>query len=417
MIACLNLTPWPLVLLRRQHPGVPVAVLGEGRLRKVLYASPDAVSGGVQTNMRDLAAISRVPDLHAEVIAAPVQQATWNELLEDLYARYSDRIDGKTPGLAYLKVSAQTARELAAALHAPVGVADSMELAYLASLLARPGEIRDIQAGPAEKTFLQLTPIEGLSVAGLTPVHAERLRFLGVRGIADLWNWSAAQREAFLGVDVGKRVNRFLKGERTTALPRYTPGQFIEAHLDFDQPLLEPAETESALKELLPEAVTALRGRTAAYVALHADTVGGRLTATRKLKWPLDGKALHRIACLALEDTQALPLGIDRLTVQFSGLQHPARMVGLWAGIAELEVTKDVLDRFPDALVRVRWLDPWAYATDQQYQWVDWLTGDVRLTAMTPTRSSPLTPMKRRDAAAERMLAFFEQTARREEQA
>lgn len=408
-VACLNLAPWPLTLLQKQHPGVPVAVLSEGR--RVMYANVEAQTAGVQNGMRETAALSRCPDLHAEVVSGPTAQAAWAELLELLYARFSDRVEGREPGLAYLVLSPTKAKELAVALHAPVGLADSVEVARLAALRAKAGEVREVLASggsTAEKLFLQLTSTADLVTLSLTPAHVERLQFLGVRGLADLMNWSAAQREAFLGVDTGKRLNRFLKGERTKAVARYTPGQIIEARISFDAPLLEPGEAEAAVHDLMPSIWAELRGRSAAYLSLTADTLGGTLSATRKLKWPLDEVGLTRIAALALSDTDALTLGVDALTVQLSGLQQPARMVGLWAGVAELEVTSQLLDRYPQALVKVHWLDPYAYATDAQYEWVDWLSGEVRPTGLTPKRPRPLTQLKKHDLAVNQMLSFFE---------
>jgi nucleotidyltransferase/DNA polymerase involved in DNA repair len=384
-VACVLLAPWPLTLLARQHPGVPVAVLGE-TTRKVVFASPEALEAGVQPGMREVAALSRCPDLHAEVVSAPTATAAWAELLETLYARYSDRVEGREPGLAYLKLRVPAARELAAALHAPVGLGESLEVAQLAALRARAGEVQEVMPG-MEKPFLMLSRAEHLRVLGLTPAHIERLRFLGITTLADLWTWNAAQREAFLGVDTGKRLNRFLRGERTTAVAKYVPARVIEASLSADAPLHEPGAAELALNDLMPALVQELRGRTCAYLTLHAETVGGRLSSTRKLKWPLDAQGLRRVAGLALGETDALSLGVDTLTVQLSGLQQPSRMVGLWAGLADLEVTRDLLDRFPEALVKVEWLDPFAYTADAQYQWVDWLTGAVRAGAMTPRQT------------------------------
>lgn len=410
MIACLNLTPWPLQWLARQHPGVPVAVLGEGN-RKVVYVNREALEAGVQAGMREAAALSRCPDLHAEVVSGPTASAAWNELLELLYARYSDRVEGKD-GLVFLGISLPAAQELAAGLQAQVGLAQSREVAHLASLRAKAGQVKTVtgmqEAGPAEKLFLQLTPLTHLHVLGVTPEKIEGLRFLGITGLADLWKWSAGQREAFLGVDAAKRLNRFLKGERQKAVQRYHPGQVIEAALTPEAPLMEPAQSAAALHDLLPIVWQELRGRTAAYLTLHADTIGGRLSATRKLKWPVEEKSLHHLAGLMIEETDALALGIDVLTVQLSGLQQPSRMVGLWAGVAELEVTSQLLDRYPDALVKVHWLDPFAYAVDAQYEWVDWLTGEVRAHALTPPRSKFIPVKEPHEQAVNRILAFFE---------
>ncbi|GGB76658.1 Y-family DNA polymerase [Deinococcus soli (ex Cha et al. 2016)] len=406
LTACVLLTPWPLEHVRRQHPGVPVAVLNEAR--RVLQACPQAAQSGVVAGMRETAALSRCPDLHAEVVPAPEAQTIWADLLEQLYARFSDRVEGRTGGVAFLALSASGARDLATALHAPVGLASSRELAHLAALRAAPGEVKEASPGAAEQAFLRLTPLTHLIALGVPLSALEKLHFLGLRDLGGLMAWSAAQREAFLGVDVGKRLNRFLKGECTTAVEKHRPGQVLEASLAFDLPLTEPAQLDAALRDLLPGLIAELRGRLAATLTVHADTIGGRLSGTRQLKWPLDDLALTRVAGLALQDAAALPLGIDRLTVQLGGLAQPGRMVGLWAGLADLEVTKTVLSRFPDALVRVEWLDPWAYATDAHYAWVDWVTGQVRAREMTPRRSWAPKPAVRREQAVQRVLAFFE---------
>ncbi|MFC6663009.1 hypothetical protein [Deinococcus multiflagellatus] len=57
---------------------------------------------------------------------------------------------------------------------------------------------------------------------------------------------------------------------------------------------------------------------------MQAETLGGTLNATRQLKWPLDEAALVRVAGLALGDTGALPLGVDRLRVQLGASRSPA---------------------------------------------------------------------------------------------
>lgn len=406
-VACVLLSPWPLAHVQRQHPGVPVAVLGEDR--RVRQACADARAAGVRPGMREAAALSRCPELHAAVVPAPEAQAVWAELLEQLYARFSDRVEGREAGRAFLTLGAAGARDLAAALHAPAGLAASREVALLAALRAPPGELRTVPAGgAAEQAVLRTTPLAQLDALGVPPAALERLHFLGVRHLGDLMAWSAAQREAFLGVDVGRRLNRFLAGERSALVDRYRPGQVLAADLTFGAPLMDATQVDAALRDLTGDLMTALRGRVAATLTVQADTLGGRLEATRQLKWPLDAAGMARVAGLALHGTGALALGLDRLGVQLGGLAHPARMVGLWAGAAELEVTKALLARFPDGLVRVEWLDPWAYATDAQYAWVDWLTGEVRARDLTPRPNWTPRPAARREQAVQRVLAFFE---------
>ncbi|WP_407543654.1 Y-family DNA polymerase (plasmid) [Deinococcus radiomollis] len=376
------LTPWPLHLLERRHPGLPLAVLGEHD-RRVLYVNDAASAAGVGVGFRESAALSRCPELHAEVMIGPDAKVAWGELLETLYDRYSDRVEGKAQGVAFLNGSLPAAREIAAALHAQVGVAESLEVAHLAALKVGPGEMRELRA-EEEKTYLPFSSTGHLHVLGLTRDHVERLLFLGVRGLADLMKWSATQRQAFLGVDIGKRVNRFLKGERTTAVSRYTPLATIDERLAFDGTLMEPGEMAAALDDIVPPLYAELRGRTAAYLTVHADTLGGRLSHTRKLKWPIQASGIQRLILYDLLEQEALKIGVDALTVSLSGLQQPSRQIGLWPGPGELDAVREVLERFPSALVRVEWRNPHALTTDQQYVWVDWLSGAERSRPMDP---------------------------------
>jgi len=381
-VVCAVLTPWPLHLLEQRFPALPLAVLSEHD-RRVVYLNDAARAAGVGIGFRESAALSRCPELHAEVVSGPDAKVAWDELLETLYARYSDRVEGRAQGVVFLNASLPAAREIAAALHAQVGVAASQEVAHLAALRAKPGEVRELDSA-SEKAYLPLSTTAHLHVLGLTRNQIDRLLFLGVRGLVDLMKWSAAQRQAFLGVDVGKRVNRFLKGERSPGAARYTPLTTLEGQLSFSDSLMEPGEVEAALAEVVPPLYDELRGRTAAYLTVHADTLGGRLSHTRRLKWPLKGIGLQRLALRDLTDLEALKIGIDRLTISLSGLQQPSRQIGLWPGPGELDAVREVLERFPSALVRAEWRNPHALTSDQQYVWVDWQTGAERARPMDP---------------------------------
>ncbi|WP_407571780.1 Y-family DNA polymerase [Deinococcus altitudinis] len=383
-VLCVLMTPWPLHLLEQRHPGLPLAVLDE-HTRRVLHINAQAREAGVSVGVRESAALSLCPELHAEVVNAPVATTAWNDLLETLHTRTSDRVEARAPGVAFVTGSAAAAREISVALRAQVGIAASQEVAHFAALRACPGTVKEL--GPAlEKDYLPLSMTEHLHVLGLTKDQVAHLLFLGVRGLADLMRWSAAQRQAFLGVETGKRVNRFLKGERTTAVSRYTPLTTAEGRLGFDDPLMEAGEVEAALADLVPPLYEELRGRTAAYLTVHADTLGGRLSSTRKLKWPIQESGIRRLALRMLVDGEGEPLklGLDALSVSFSGLQQPSRQIGLWPGPGELDVVSEVLDRFPSAFVRLEWRNPHALTAGQQYVWVDWLTGAERVRPMDP---------------------------------
>ncbi len=406
MIACLLLQPWSLKLLTRQYPGVPAAVLKEGG--RVLYADQLATDAGVTPGQPLHAALSRCPELHAEVGCPAQASAAWAELLELLYSGFSDRVYSPQEGLAFVKVGAGAARQLAALLEAPVGLGGSTELSQLAALRALPGEVRTAGTGQAEQAFLMLTPLPHLNALGLTERHLERLQFLGIDGLAALMKWSAAQREAFLGVETGQRLNRFFRGERTSALPLHHAPLLLSRSLEPDAPLLEPGEAAAALMDLATALCEELEGRFAAQLRVKVHTLAGEVQATRQLKGRLDVRGLARLAELTLHETQALPLGIDRISLELTGLSRPAQMTSLFARIGDLDVTGDLLRRFPQALVKVEWLDEYAYAADAQYRWVDWASGEPRPSPITPLPPQPPARLRRVSDPVGTHQRFFE---------
>jgi hypothetical protein len=376
LIACVRLSPWALVVAEQDHPGVPLAVLDQGG--RVQHVGALALQAGVTPGLRLSAARSRCPALQAEVLDAPALATRWRELQELLYARFSDRVAAPSPGLALLTATPLQARELAALLQAPVGLAASQEVAQLAALRARPGTVQSLLPHQ-EPALLPLTPLAHLQVLGLDAEQIQQLTFLGLGCLGDLLAWSAGQRAAFLGAALSSRLGRFVRGvDRTARVPRWTPGELLEVHLHLDAPLQEPAQLDAALNELMAQLWPRLRGRTARYLQVQAQTVGGQLSATRLPKWPLDARGLQRVAAAAVQASGALPLGIDALRVQLSGFGAGARQLGLWPGVRELDAVGALLERFPQALVRVQWLDTHAYVHDAQYRWVDGLSGAER---------------------------------------
>lgn len=406
MIACLLLQSWSLKLLTRQYPGVPAAVLTDGG--RVICADQMAIDAGVTPGQPLHAALSRCPELHAEVGCPAQASAAWAEVLELIYSGFSDRVHSPQEGLAFVKTGLGPARQLAALFGAPVGLGSSTELAQLAALRALPGEVRTAGTSQAEQAFLMLTPLPHLSALGLTERHIERLQFLGIDGLAALMKWSAAQREAFLGVETGRRLNRFLRGERTSALPLHQAPLLLSRSLEPDAPLTEPGEAAAALIELASGLWEELQGRTAAQLRVKACTLAGEAQATRQLKRRLDARDLARLAELTLQETQALPLGIERLTRELSGLSRPARMTSLFARTKDLDVTGDLLRRFPQALVKVEWLDEYAYVADARYRWVDWVSGEPCPRRLTPLPPEPSPRLRRVADPVRAHQRFFE---------
>lgn len=374
-VACLRLEPFALHLLRHGRPDVPLAALDErGR---VLSADAAARRAGVTPGLRLHAAVSRCPDLHAEHLPAPRLAGAWAETLDALHL-HSPRVEDAGTGRAYLTLTGQAARELATALGAGIGRAESREVALLAALGAARGEVREVVA-PAEAAFLARVPVAHLTVLGLPERQIERLTFLGLNTLGDLGRWSAAQRRAFLG-EAAAPISRLLRGERSRSVALYRPREVLEASLGVETPMRQPGEWAAAVRDLTPGLHAALAGRTTTYLTLRALTPLGWLTGTRRLKEAPSDRSLARAADQLLLDfgKPSLEYGVERLVLELSGLAQPARQVGLWPSAHDLNAGQAVLERYPRALVRLDWLDPDAYVFDARYRWVGLADGEVR---------------------------------------
>ena len=131
---------------------------------------------------------------------------------------------------------------------------------------------------------------------------------------------------------------------------------------------------------------------------LRARTPLGWLEGAREVKEAIrDGKGLSRLSLLALGDSGAAPLGIERLELVLSGLHLPSRQVGLWPSVRELDAVEHLLRRFPEALVRASWRDELSYASECRSQWLDFKSGEPRVRSIpgraTPT-AAPATPSR-----------------------
>lgn len=382
-IACVRALPFALWLAARNQAGLPVAVVnGRG---VVVQANRAAQAGGVVPGLKLAAALSRCPELHHVPFSAPRLAAAWEGLLATLSV-YSPRVQAHQPGLAWLTLTEAAAREVASALGVAVGLADSQEASLLAAAAVLPGEVAVMGSGTAERASLGALPLDVLLDAGLSPRGLEQLRFLGLRRLGELLRWSQAQQRAVMGSEF-PALRPFLSGPRTSSVPLYRPSPEVSATLGFDEPLSEPRDLLPVLDQLAHTLHERLAGRQPRRLTLRAESLGLISEATREGKETLMSPAIiARLAALALQDSGAAPLGIERLTLSASGLQPPARQGQLWGQDRAADATEAVLRRFPTALVQVAWRDVFAYASDQRYSWVEVGSGQERPLPNAPQR-------------------------------
>jgi hypothetical protein len=109
-----------------------------------------------------------------------------------------------------------------------------------------------------------------------------------------------------------------------------------------------------------------------------ASSAGLRSDATRRAKEPLrDPPRLLRLARLALEDAGLVPLGVEELRVELSGLARRAEAGELWPQRRRrVRAARAVHDRFPGQARRFALHDPDALRPRQRWRLLDLASGD-----------------------------------------
>jgi protein ImuB len=370
-IAALLLEPFALWHAEREHGlALPLAVTDAGRVR---HASAAARAGGVQPGMRVSGALSRVPELHAVPLSAPALEAAWAEVCAGLPA-YSPRLEVGGVGRALLTLTPAGAAELASALHARVGLADTRELALLAALGAGAGGVRAV-ADPA--AFRRSLPLEALRGVGLSAELHTRLTWLGVGTVGELLRWSKGQQAAYLGAE-WTVLKPYLHGANNGGVGRARLPAEVRVARQFDDPLFEPRDLSAAAQALCPALLEALAGRSPQRLTVRAGVAGLTLSATRTVKEDLRAPGvLHRAVLRALDDANAAHLGVEALEVVLSGLDRLGGQNDLWSRAAARDAAELAERRFPGVMRQVQWLDPFSVAAGTAYRWVSALTRDA----------------------------------------
>lgn len=374
-VAALLFDPWPLYLARSQNPALAGGLLAVGMGGRVVAADPAVRKAGVSLGMRTAAAAARVEGLSLVLLEAPALQAAWEALLLDLPA-FSPWVEALGQGRVLLLVSEADGRALAVTYGCRVGFACYREIALLAALSAQPGRVRLVPWG-TEAAFSGRLPLYLLKGLGLGAGSLEWLTQLGQSTLGDLRQWSTEQLRRTL--PEFSALKPYLFGPWSPQVARAQPPERLRVQHTFAEAALEPAAFEPVLERLATQLARQLQAQSRAASRLRLlATAGGSLhPATRLSKEPLkQARRIYRLARLALEDTQALGLPLERLGLELSALSRPALQGGMWETRQTSErAAQWIAERFPEAQVRVQTLDPYALAADQRSVWVRLLDG------------------------------------------
>lgn len=367
-VVALLLEPWPIWWAETRDPTLQQRALihsGDGR---VVHANAPARRWGIEAGMRLAGARLRAPQLLETPHDPLTLTRAWEDTLRTLQT-HTPWLEARQAGRALLQLSEPEAAALARTWRARVGVADDIETAELAALTARPGTPRVVGAGERD-AFLQRLPIRFLHGVGLSAGDGVRLQWLGVQSVGELARWRKSELLAYLGA-AAPGLLPYLHGPRRQQLRHWAPPELLRRRWTFDVRAREPGLIEQALDHLARSLAYALQGRVAWRLTLIHEGEGGACEATRLSKRPLrHAGGIRQLALFAWRDSGALGRGSDRLTLELHAPQAWSETRALWDARADRDTALvGLLERYPQALRRVQWLNPHASAHDQAWRW------------------------------------------------
>ena len=367
--------PFSIWLSEWESPHLAAVPLVSRHKCRVVHASAAARTLGVKPGSSLATALSRAPDLEVVASESPYLSASWERLVEEL-SGLTRVLESPSPGRLLMELEPADAAQLAETYQVRVGMAGSVEVAVLAALVSSPGRVR-VVTDDRQDAFTDALPLYVLKGVGLSQRALDDFGWLGLKRAGELRSWSKVQAAAYLGKP-GKALLPYLYGPYRTYLGRYAPPPRLAARTAFDEPQCEPFAVQPALERLCADVATRLGDRAASRLTVTAMSQGLEHRATRIAKTPLRQLGqVGRLARLALEDTQAQPLGIDTLTVTLSGLSRPAEQLGLWPRKERVAFAVEVVEaRYPGALLRLVPDDPYSLASEHNVRFVARSTGE-----------------------------------------
>ena len=354
-----------------------------------------AAKAGVETGMAVEGARARCEQLTVIEPNAATLQRAWEGLLAELYA-FTDKVEPAEPGRVFLELTEEEARHIAETFQARVASGSSQEHAHLLALMAKEGEAR-LEPSQTERQALNAVPVRVLEALGLSKKTIERLSWLGVSELKDLWRWSRTQLELYLG-DEARVLTRYLHGPHRTEVRRYVPPVVLRESHSFEEPALEPWQLEPVMEELTQRLTARLGDRAAARLTLVAEVRGLAFSGSRVSKQPLrDESAFLRLASLALEDSGVQGLGVDRLELSLAGLERPSTQGGLWHRKENVDkAVRTVEARFPGAMLKFEELDPFMPVPEFSHRLIPLGAKEVTHEASRRRGARPSAPQRER---------------------
>ncbi len=317
----------------------------------------------------------------------------WSELLNQLYA-FSNQIEAKAQGLVYLDLNQEEAQLIAETLNARVSLASNKQHAHLLALNTQEGQLNNNELSLKEYS------LELLCDMGIQSKTIERFSWLGLKTIADLQKWSKHQLSLYMGEEANLLLP-YLKGPYDQQIAVFRPDLSLKSSYTFEDTVLEPWQINPVLEHLLAELVDNLADKAASRLSITAELDGLSFSATRLSKEPLNSfDRLYRLASLSLKDTGIEGFGMDKLSLELSGIYRLSKQESLFKQKESRAMAiKKVEERFPASLFAFKEQNPFLPLPEFQYKQVPLASGsEVKHEKLTFKRK----PEKRQALQSER---------------
>ena len=367
-IATIYFNSFPIWLSNRKgltKPDLPSIFC---RNNRVVHGNTAAAQAGITENMPLQGALQQHAKLQEVHINDEDLMVHWEVFIEELYEITPWLFTPKI-GIVHLKITPTEASELATTHILQVGVATSLELSHLAATTCTPGSYRNLSAD-TEESFVANVPIHFLARLGMSKRALERLNFLAISHIGMLKQWSQKQILAFLGQEA-KVVLQITHGPSTTDIPIYQPKEKVIKCYSFENPVFEMYEVEPVISLLANRAAKELDKRTARRIIIRATFSGVSVFGARLSKHPASSPGhIYQLALQALQDSRAMPVGIDEIELRLSTLEMALEQPSLWRAKEQAaNAITMVTDRFPGGIVRLVWTNRYSQAPNRRYRW------------------------------------------------
>jgi hypothetical protein len=277
-VAYLRIPDYPIWVWRKLEPELSLQELIVTSGPNVVAITPNLAQLGIEIGMALTRAQALAPQVPLRVLAEVEGRFLWEEVLDLLYQQ-TPRIESEACGVATCELTLTQAQLTAQRYQACIGWSNKRTLALLASSVALPGHVLQVQGGPSklgrsdtleqsqtlsgtypavsgEADFLKSLPVYHLLNLGIAFEDVQRLVWLGFQNFQDLTRITPAQyAQRFTQGKVIAQIVHPPSSLNSKPVRDYRPSPVVEVTKVLESPINQPISLPAEmLKQFYDEA-------------------------------------------------------------------------------------------------------------------------------------------------------------------